>query len=307
MDSELWQQRFAEHLRAYRRSEQTIASYLVEVRQFLAFLAARGLTSPGEMKSTDMEAYQVSLEHRITFKGTPLRLTSKNGKISTVRAFIRFLRRTNVLMTDPARDIILPKPPKTILPALPSEEQVEQLLETPDASTALGLRDRAILELFYSSALRNMELRLLKVGDIDLGRLQVRVYRGKGGRGRVVPVGEIAAAWVEQYLAQGRPQLIRDKDPGFLFVSYRGCPLGCNRLVELVARVGEAAGLPMRVTPHVLRHACATHMLRHNVRFRHLQEFLGHAVPSSTQIYTRVEISDLKEAHQACHPREHLR
>lgn len=307
VDSKLWQQRFAEHLRSYRRSEETIASYNVQVRQFLSFLEARGLTSPAEIKKTDVEAYQVSLEHQLTFKGTPLKLTSKNNKISTIRAFIKFLRRANVLMTDPARDIVCPRPPKTILPDLPSEEQIQVLLETPDVSTAIGLRDRAILELFYSSALRNMELRLLKVGDVDFGRLQVRVYRGKGGRGRVVPLGETAAAWVEQYLAKGRPQLLRDSEHGFLFVSYRGYPFKCNRLGELVVRNAEEAGLPMRVTPHMLRHACATHMLRNNVRFRHLQEFLGHATPSSTQIYTRVEISDLAEAHRACHPREHLR
>lgn len=141
-----------------------------------------------------MEAYQVSLEHKISFKGTPLKLSSKNLKISVVRAFIKFLRQTNVLMTDPARDIVLPRPPKTILPELPTEEQVLKLLETPDTSTPLGLRNRAVLELFYSSALRNSELRLLKVGDVDFGRLQVRVYRSKGGRGRVVPVGEEAAA-----------------------------------------------------------------------------------------------------------------
>ena len=291
----------------YRRSEKTISSYLVEVRYFLNFLEHRGLSSPAGLTKADMEAYQVSLEHKISFKGTPLKLSSKNLKISVVRAFIKFLRRTNVLMTDPARDIVVPRTPKTILPELPTEEMVLKLLETPDTSCPLGLRDRAILELFYSSALRNSELRLLQVGDVDFSRLQVRVYRGKGGRGRVVPVGEVAAAWVEEYLTKARAFLLGSKDDGFLFLSHRGRPFQVNRMGELVARVGETAKLPMRVTPHVLRHCCATHMLRNNVKFRHLQDFLGHATPSSTQIYTRVEISDLKEAHRACHPREHLR
>ncbi|MFA5505293.1 MAG: tyrosine-type recombinase/integrase [Vulcanimicrobiota bacterium] len=306
MDSELWQQRFTEHLRSYRRSEQTILSYLVTVRHFLSFLEQRGLSGPGELGKADVEAYQVSLEHTVTSKGKPLALTSKNNKVSVVRAFIKFLRRTNVLMTDPTRDIVCPRPPKTILPELPTEEHIERLLETPDVSTPLGLRDRAILELFYSSALRNAELRLLQVGDVDFSRLQVRVYRGKGGRGRVVPVGEVAAAWVERYLSEARAQLLQSKEHGFLFISFRGRPFKCNRLGEVVVRNAEEAGLPMRVTPHVLRHCCATHMLRNNVRLRHLQEFLGHASPSSTQIYTRVEISDLKQAHKSCHPREHL-
>lgn len=305
MDSEVWQQRFTEHLRAYRRSEKTISSYLVEVRYFLSFLGHRGVSSPAELTKADMEAYQVSLEHKMTFKGTPLKLSSKNLKISVVRAFIKFLRQTNVLMTDPARDIVVPRSPKTLLPELPTEEQVMKLLETPNTSCPLGLRDRAILELFYSSALRNSELRLLQVGDVDVSRLQVRVYRGKGGHGRTVPVGEAAAAWVEQYLTKARAFLLGQQDEGFLFLSHRGRPFQVNRLGELVARVAEAAKLPMRVTPHVLRHCCATHMLANGVKFRHLQEFLGHSTPSSTQIYTRVEISDLKEAHRSSHPREH--
>lgn len=306
MDSEAWQQRFTDYLRSYNRSEATISSHMVTVRQFLRFLVERGLTDLHELQKSDVEAYQVSLERVLTHKGTPLTISSKNGKISIVRSFIKFLRRTHVLMTDPGRDLVLPRPPKTILPELPTEEHILKLLETPDVSTPLGLRDRAILELFYSSALRNSELRLLKVGDVDFGRLQVRVYRGKGGRGRVVPMGETAAVWVEEYLTKARAALLGEKEHGFLFVSYRGRPLQVNRMGELVVRVAEAAKLPMRITPHVLRHCCATHMLRNGVRFRHLQEFLGHVSPSSTQIYTRVELSDLKEAHRAHHPREHL-
>ena len=119
-----------------------------------------------------------------------------------------------------------------------------------------------------------------------------------------MPVGETSAAWVEAYLSKARAFLLREKEHGFLFVTAGGKPFQVNRLVELVSGVAEKAGLPMRVTPHTLRHCCATQMLRNRVRFRHLQEFLGHESPSSTQIYTRVELTDLKEAHKNCHPRE---
>lgn len=304
MDSEHWQRLFTDYLRSYRRSEATISSHLVEVRFFLKFLKQRGLASLHELTREDVEAYQVNLEHRLKANGEPLKLTSKNGKISTVKAFVKFLRRTQVLLTDPTRDIVCPRPPKTILPELPTEEDIVKLLETPDVTTPLGLRDRAILELFYSSALRNSELRLLQVGDVDLRRLQVRVYRGKGGRQRVVPMGEEAASWIDEYLRSARGFLLGKREHGFLFVSYRGRPFKTNRMGELVVRVAEAAGLEQRITPHILRHCCATHMLRRNVRFRHLQEFLGHANPSSTQIYTRVELTELTEAYRNSHPRE---
>lgn len=304
MDCERWQQRFAEDLRTQRRSEATIRSQLVTVRQFLRFLGERGLAEPHQIQRADVQAYRVSLERQLSTRGKPLTLGAKNGKVSVVRSFLKFLRRSQVLMTNPARGLRCPKPPRRLLPELPTEEQVLQLLETPDVSTPLGLRDRAILELFYSSGLRNSELRLLEVGDVDFGRLLVRVNEGKGGHARMVPVGEAAATWVENYLVQARAFLLGQEEHNVLFVSFRGRPLKTNRLGELVVRVGEAAGLPMHVTPHVLRHCCATHMLHNGVKFRHLQEFLGHASPSSTQIYTRVEITDLKEAHQTYHPRE---
>lgn len=302
MDSEAWQSKFTQYLLAEGRSEHTVASYLVEVRYFLKFLGERGLPSVHDIIRKDVEAYQVSLEHRLSARGRPLAAGTKNGKLTTVRAFLKYLRKTGVLLTDPGRDIVRARLPRRLLPDLPTEDEVQQLLETPDTSTSLGLRDRAILELLYASALRNTELRLLRVGDVDLARLQVRVKRGKGGGQRIVPTSEDAAFWVQQYLERGRAFLLRDKEHGFLFMSFRGRPFQVNRLGELVTRLAAKAGLDKHVTPHTLRHCAATHMLKNRARLRHLQEFLGHASPESTQIYTRVELSDLREAHLKYHP-----
>lgn len=305
MDVELWRQRFAEHLRAYRRSEATVVSYGRQTAAFLEFLAARSMKTPHELTREDVEAYQVSLEHCRKADGEPLSLSSKNQKMSIVAAFVKFLRRSGVLLTDPAADIIRTRPPRKLLPELPTEDEVRKLLEAPDVSTPLGLRDRAILEVFYSSAIRNGELRGLEVGDVDFHRLELRVRRAKGSRPRVVPLGEPAAAWVEEYLKKARPQLLGKREHGILFCSYRGAPFGgCNRVVEIVHEHAEAAGLKKVVTPHTLRHCCATHMLARKAGLRHLQELLGHVSPTSTQIYTRVELSDLKEAHRLYHPRE---
>ena len=305
MDSELWLSRFEDYARSYRRSESTIQGYLVELRRFLAFLEQRGLKQPHELTAADVEAYQVSLEHWRKPNGEMLTVQSKNYRMSSVRTFVKYLRRAGVLMTDPTADLVRPRPPQRLLPELPTEDEVVRLLEEPDVTTPLGLRDRAILEVFYSCAIRNGELRALEVGDVDLARMQLRVQRGKGGKPRNVPLGEPAAAWVEEYLENGRTQLLRDKAHGVLFVTYRGGPFTkSGHLGDIITAYAEAAGLKKHVTPHTLRHCCATHMLARKAGLRHLQELLGHATPSSTQIYTRVELSDLKEAHRLYHPRE---
>ncbi len=306
MDFELWRDRFTSHLQACGRRERTIGGYVAELRLFLVFLSERGLGSPHEIRREDVEAYQVSLYHRRKPDGRPLTLSTQASKMSAVLMFLRFLYRSQVLLRDPGREILLPRPPRRVLPELPTVDEVLRLLEVPDVETPLGLRDRAILELFYSSALRNSELRLLRLGDVDLARLTVRIRDGKGGHARVVPLGEPAAIWVERYLDRGRGFLLRDREHGFLFCSRRGRPLRVEPLSRMVDKYAQAAGLEKHVTPHILRHCCATHMLANQARLRHLQELLGHASAESTKVYTRVNFSDLREAHQRCHPRESL-
>lgn len=305
LDESVWTMRFTDYLRSYRRSDSTINSYLCEMRFFLRFLTNRGLGRPHEMRREDVEFYQISLEHRRKGDGEPLSLASKNLRLSIVRAFVKFLRRDGVLLTDPTADLIRARPPQRLLPELPTEADMMKLLEAPDVTTPLGLRDRAILELLYSSALRSGELRALEVGDVDLARLQVRVRQGKGGRPRLVPLGEPAAAWIEEYLKGARALLLGQREHGFLFVTFRGGPFKkAGHLGVVVTGHAKAAGLDKHVTPHTLRHCCATHMLARKAGLRHLQELLGHASPSSTQIYTRIELSELKEAHRLFHPRE---
>jgi integrase/recombinase XerD len=307
LDIEAWQQRFTDYMRSQNWSETTIKSYLSEARYFLKYLCQeRKLTTLHELRRADLEAYQLSLEHRLKSTGKPLARSGKSRKVATVKSFVKFLYRTQVLLTDPGVHITSPRPPAKLPPPLPSQEAIVGVIESPDSGTSLGIRDRAILELLYSSALRNSELRYLRVNDVDLGRLQVRITRGKGSHQRLVPLGEPAAVWVGRYLEEARGFFLREKEHGFLFSTIRGEQLKVNTLICLVKKYGERGGCGPGLTPHVFRHCCATHMLENQVKFRHLQEFLGHKNPSSTQIYTRVEISDLREAHSIYHPR-HLR
>jgi integrase/recombinase XerD len=300
----LWLERFGEHLRLGGRSERTVYSYGYSVRAFLSFLSDRGLSEAHEVRREDVEAYQVFLHRQRKPDGQPLSLTTQNGYMAAVLAFLKFLRKANYVLSNPGGEVKLVKVPRRLLGELLTEDEVLSLLAAPDVADPLGLRDRAILEVLYSSALRNAELRALELADVDLQRLEVRVRLGKGRQSRVVPLGEPAAIWVEKYLREGRAFLLRERDPGLLFLTARGEKITSGTLAILVRRHTIAAGLKKKVTPHLLRHCCATHMLARQAGLRHLQEMLGHASAETTQAYTRVEISDLREVHRRCHPRE---
>lgn len=306
MDFELWRERFTVYLQTLGRRERTIGGYVAELRLFLAFLAERGLETPHEIRREDVESYQVSLYRRRKPNGEPLSLASQGSKMSSVLAFLRFLHKTGVLLRNPGRSIRLPKVSRRLLPELPSVEEVVRLLKAPDVGTPLGLRDRAIMELLYSSALRNTELRSLKLEDVDLGRLTVRVKDGKGGKPRSLPLGEPAAVWVERYIRDARGFLLRDQEHGFLFSSLRGRPMRLENVTNLVKKHALAAKIGKGVTPHTLRHCCATHMLANKAHLRHLQELLGHTCAEATRIYTQVQFKELREAHQRYHPREKM-
>lgn len=299
----LWCERFREHLQVLNRSQATVYGYGLEVQLFLGFLAERGLVDVAEISREEVNAYRLHLHYQRKPNGEPLAVSTQACKLSAVLSFLRYLYSEQFILSDPGKGVKLPKAPDLLPAALPTEEQVEQLLEIPDVETPLGLRDRAILEVLYSSALRNTELRELRLEDVDLHRLELRVRCGKGSKGRVLPLGEPAALWMEAYLVKSRPWLLRD-DTELLFLNSLGRPLRRESLTDLVRLAAERAGLPMKVTPHTLRHCTATHMLARKAGLRQLQRLLGHANLSSTERYTRVEITDLREVFLRCHPRE---
>ena len=185
-----------------------------------------------------------------------------------------------------------------------SKKEILKILNQPDPDNVLGLRDKAILELLYSTGIRNQELRNLCIYDIDIANNYLRVTRGKGKKDRVIPLGEIAATYVEEYLNHSRPKLLNKKETNILFLTKHGRAMKNNGLIETIKKYAVKAKLEKHITPHSFRHTCATHLLKNNASLRHIQELLGHASIESTQIYTRVDISDLKRAHKRYHPRE---
>ena len=234
----------------------------------------------------------------------PRSLQTQRGRLVALRSFFRYLVKSSQILYDPATELELPKTRKNIPRDIMSKKEILKILNQPDPDNVLGLRDKAILELLYSTGIRNQELRNLCIYDIDIANNYLRVTRGKGKKDRVIPLGEIAATYVEEYLNHSRPKLLNKEETNILFLTKHGRTMKNNGLIETIKKYAAKAKLEKHITPHSFRHTCATHLLKNNASLRHIQELLGHASIESTQIYTRVDISDLKRAHKRYHPRE---
>jgi integrase/recombinase XerD len=226
----------------------------------------------------------------------------------SVRAFFQWLARQHHLLYNPASELELPKQQQRLPRHILSVAEVEQVLNACDTSEALGLRDRAMLETLYSTGMRRAELTGLRVDDLDLNRGTVFVRQGKGAKDRVVPIGERACRWVERYLFQVRPDLVDVDDDGTLFLAKHGEGMQAKQLSVIVrnaiakAHLERFADTHPNAACHLLRHACATHMLENGADIRYIQALLGHADLSTTEVYTRVSIQQLKAVHEKTHP-----
>jgi integrase/recombinase XerD len=285
-------------------SKDTMNNYARGLKHLVAFLDIYGVVRLTEVTPDVLEEYRTALFYRKTEQGKSLTVGTQVAWLMSAKSFFRFLVHDGYLLSDPARRLELPRRGKN-LPNVLSEQEVKLLIETPNIQTAFGLRDRTILELLYGSGIRNQELCNLQLDHLDRCRKLVRIVRGKGNKSRVVPIGDEAQVWLNAYLIRVRPQLLRKADVPFVFLDRWGQNgLGREGLSGIVRKLGRQAGLSKPVTPHALRHSCATHMLRHGAGLRQLQKLLGHASPVTTEHYTQVEISDLKRVISRCHPRE---
>jgi integrase/recombinase XerD len=223
--------------------------------------------------------------------------------IAGIRGFYKYLLVDGRLTSSPAADLRAPRTWKT-LPKYLSVGEVDALLAQPDVATPRGLRDRALIELVYATGLRVSELVGLRQSDVNLDGAFV-TCTGKGGKERAVPVGDQAAAWIARYLRDGRPQLLRRRSSSRLFVNARGGGAGLSRVGfwKILRSYAAGAGLRQTLSPHVLRHSFATHLLEHGADLRSIQAMLGHADLSTTQIYTHVLERRLRAVYDTCHPR----
>ncbi|MCC7071007.1 MAG: site-specific tyrosine recombinase XerC [Deltaproteobacteria bacterium] len=293
---------FLAHMAATGMSPATIKSRRFALRELFSWLDERGTRRPADVTRAVLLRYRAHvMSKRRHDDDRPLALQSRIMRLLPVKAFFRFLVKEGYLTSNPASDLELPKLKRGLPRHVLTVEEVEKILAVPDTKTALGLRDRAILEVLYSSGLRRSELIALKLDDVDAARGLVAVRMGKGGKARVVPIGARALEWISRYLDDARAELGRADDDGSLFLSSWGGALGPNTLTALAKRYVDAAGVK-KGSCHLFRHTMATQMLEHGADVRFIQEMLGHALLETTQIYTKVSVLKLKEVHARTHP-----
>lgn len=286
---------FLSYLRVERGlAQNTVEAYARDLEKFRRFLQ-REEWNFADAGPIGIRKFLVWLEKQELESRTIAR------QIVTLRTFYRYLRREALVPSNPTENLESPRIWK-VLPKYLSLEQVEQLLVQPPAETALGVRDRAILEMLYGTGLRVSELASLRMADMNREAGYVRTL-GKGNKQRIVPVGRAAMAAVETYCGDARNRLLGPRLSPYLFVSRRGSRLTRQGIWLLLSRYGRLAGITKRITPHLLRHSFATHMLARGADLRSLQMMLGHSDISTTQIYTHVATARLKEIYQQHHPR----
>lgn len=276
-------------------SENTINSYGIDLKLFLEYLRENEIPSFKQVNKEVIVNYMQSEKNNNKANSSILR------SVSSLRKFFQYLAQEKIIEKDPMLLIDTPKK-KQHLPQVLTKEEVEKLLRSPNTGQVLGLRDRAMLELMYAAGLRISEIINLKLEDLHLtmGTLQTL---GKGHKERIVPVGDEAIKWVNRYLEEARPKLLKQKRSNYLFLNFHGNNLTRQGVWKNLKAEVRKAGIQKNITPHTLRHSFATHILENGADLRIVQELLGHADISTTQIYTHLSNKQLADIYNRAHPR----
>jgi len=288
-------------------TEQTNTARAVHLRRFIGWCAERNLDRPQDVTRPILERYRRYLYHYRKESGEPLSFATQQQRLLPLRAFFKWLAWENLILSNPASELELPRVHRRLPSHILSREDVERVLAQTSVHGELGIRDRAILETLYSTGVRRAELASLKLYDLDLRNGSLLVREGKGKKDRYVPLGQRAIDALRRYLDDVRPALVLEPDDGSVFLHEFGEPFEKNRLSDLVKRYLLAAGIDKPGACHLFRHAMATQMLENGADIRFIQAILGHAQLSTTEIYTHVSIAQLKKIHALTHPAERPR
>ncbi len=285
-------------------SQETINRRVYSLRSFINFLSLREVVLVDQLNSDVLEEYKQDLTFRHTESNKKLSAQTKRGYLSVVRSFCEYLHSKELLVNNPAADLVMPKIPKRLPRVILTLAEIRKLIDACDITCNRGYRNRIIIEILYDTGVRGSELCGINNDDLDLASGFLHVRSGKGDKDRVAPISGRVCDLIRRYKMLVRPSFARGDDDGTLILNRYGKMFSYKGILKIVKICAEKAELKKNITCHVFRHSCATHMLQNGANVRVIQELLGHESLTTTQIYTRMTIKDLKEAHDRFHPRE---
>jgi len=300
---------FTEYLETKNFSERTVSSYTFESKKFLEFLTHNypRVRSIGQVTKDIINDFSNYLSSYKDNKGKSLSSKTQKLKLTALKKFFFFLLKNDFVVTDPTSSLELPKEGKEIPRSVLTEKETFKILTSIDTKTPIGLRNKAVAELFYSCGVRTSEICNIKIHDVDLKEQTVLIAHGKGDKMRLLPLTQQATFYIEQYLLKARKFMLKGKikDEGYLFLSSRGRPFDRSTLNKcVIAQITKGLGIKKRVTAYTFRHSIATHMIQNKIDIRFVQQLLGHESLKTTAKYCHLDISDLKKMHSLYHPRD---
>jgi len=295
---------FKVHLLTNGYADRTIETYVGYLNKFFQYLKEKSIEKLEEVTPEIVTQYHIYVSS-VLYRGRKTTIVTQNSKMGPLMTFFKFLVKEKNYLYDPTSHLDIKEPPKRMVREVLTENEMERLLNAPNPETPLGLRDKALLELYYSCGIRNTESRRLLVSDVDLESRLIRIQYPKGGKGpQTVPIGKVAAIYLEEYIRHSRPKLVKNDLEETLFLTGRGRPLTRDLPAEIVQKHARTAKIKKKIDAHCLRHTCGTHLHNNGADIRYIQELFRHSHLSTTQIYVKVSKSRLKDVLKKCHPRE---
>lgn len=294
--------RFVEHRAVLGATCKALDHVERNVLDFILWADSRGVTHPQQVSLAVLESYKRWLYYYRKKNGAPLAIGSQVAKLTPLRGFFKWLTRSGQIPANPAAEMEMPRRMRRLPRFALTAFEAEQVLAQADVSNVLGLRDRVLMEVLYATGMRRMEAANLEISDLDIARCAVLIREGKGGKDRLLPLGERALYWLEQYLERSRPELLWESHEQHVFLGVEGHALTADWLSRTVARYVARAELGKRGGCHLFRHTMATLMLENGADIRYIQAMLGHERLETTQIYTHVAIKQLQQVHARTHP-----
>ena len=285
-------------------AQETLEAKIYKLKHFTEYISKQGVKNVLEITKDIILDYQIQNCETLNKTGKANTVAHQNSLLGNVKQFMDFLYTYDYIAHDPSKGISYAKKPRQLPRSILTQTEMRKILQSPDTKTTIGYRDRTVLEVLYSTGIRKSELNNLKLSDVDYNEGYLRIISGKGGKDRVVPLGKIACRYLENYIKGVRCELAKGPKNDYLFLTSQGEKFYRCMLCNLVKKYAKAAKIKKNVHPHMFRHTCATDLLKNKANIRVIQEFLGHASITSTQIYTHLTIAEIKEVHKRCHPRE---